>query len=97
LEEIRQRWFYAVREHAPLYKEEDFHVLADDRVKQSKEGRRMPGVKKLFKESENHAKPKYIKFEKRTMRDGYAKKRSIKDRNLKLPDIISDNERYKEK
>lgn len=31
-----------------------------DGVKQSKEGRRMPGVKKLFQESENSAKPEYI-------------------------------------
>ena len=29
-------------------------------MKQSKEGRRMPGVKKLFQESENSAKPEYI-------------------------------------
>lgn len=45
---------------APLYKEEDFHILVGDSVKQSKEERRMPGVKKLFQESENSAKPNYI-------------------------------------
>lgn len=44
----------------PLYKEGNFHVLVGDGVKQSKEGRRMPGVKKLFQESENSAKPEYI-------------------------------------
>lgn len=60
LEEIRKRWFSAVREYAPLYKEGNFHVLVGDGVKQSKEGRRMPGVKKLFQESENSAKPEYI-------------------------------------
>lgn len=60
LDEIRQRWFSAVREYAPLYQEGDFHVLVGDGVKQSKEGRRMPGVKKLFQESENSAKPEYI-------------------------------------
>lgn len=60
LDEIRQRWFSVVREYAPLYKEGDFHVLVGDGVKQSKEGRRMPGVKKLFQESENSAKPQYI-------------------------------------
>lgn len=60
LDEIRQCWFSAVREYAPLYKEGDFHVLVGDGVKQSKEGRRMPGVKKLFQESENSAKPEYI-------------------------------------
>ena len=60
LEDIRRRWFSAVRQYAPLYKEENFHVLVGDGVKQSKEGRRMPGVKKLFQESENSAKPEYI-------------------------------------
>lgn len=60
LDEIYWRWFSAVREYAPLYKEGDFHVLVGDGVKQSKEGRRMPGVKKLFQESENSAKPEYI-------------------------------------
>ncbi len=43
-----------------LYREGNYHVLVGDGVKQSKEGRRMPGVKKLFQESENSAKPEYI-------------------------------------
>lgn len=60
LEDVRRRWFSAVRQYAPLYKEGGFHVLVGDGVKQSKEGRRMPGVKKLFQESENSAKPEYI-------------------------------------
>lgn len=60
LEQVRQRWFYAVREYAPLYKEGELHVLVGAGVKQSKDGRRMPGVKKLFQESENSAKPEYI-------------------------------------
>ncbi len=60
LADIRRHWYSAVREYAPLYKEGDFHVLVGDGVKQSKEGRRMPGVKKLFQESENSAKPEYI-------------------------------------
>lgn len=60
LEDIRRRWFSAVMDHAPLYREGGFHVLVGDGVKQSKEGRRMPGVKKLFQESENSAKPEYI-------------------------------------
>ena len=37
-----------------------FHVLVGDGVKQSKEGRRIPGVKKLCQESENSAKPQFI-------------------------------------
>ncbi len=60
LDNIRKRWCLAVREYAPLYREDGFHVLVGDGVKQSKEGRRMPGVKKLFQESENSAKPDYI-------------------------------------
>ena len=60
LEDIRRCWFSAVMDHAPLYREGGFHVLVGDGVKQSKEGRRMPGVKKLFQESENSAKPEYI-------------------------------------
>ncbi len=60
LDGIRERWCMAVREYAPLYTEGGLHVLVGDGVKQSKEGRRMPGVKKLFQESENSAKPDYI-------------------------------------
>ncbi len=60
LDTIRSRWFSAVKEYSPLYREGNFHVLVGDGVKQSKEGRRRPGVKKLFQESENSAKPEYI-------------------------------------
>lgn len=60
MEDIRRRWFSVVREYVPLYKEGNLHILVGDGVKQSKEGRRMPGVKKLFQESENSAKPEYI-------------------------------------
>ena len=60
LADIRQRWFSAVSKFSPLYKEGNYYILVGDGVKQSKEGRRMPGVKKLFQESENSAKPEYI-------------------------------------
>ena len=60
LDSLRRCWFSAVRQYAPLYKEGNLHILVGDGVKQSKEGRRMPGVKKLFQESENSAKPEYI-------------------------------------
>ncbi len=60
MEEIRKRWFSAVRLYAPLCKEGNYHIFVGDRVKQSKEGRRMPGAKKLFQKSENSAKPEYI-------------------------------------
>ena len=60
LADMRKRWFSAVRQYAPLYKEGSFHVRVGAGVKQAKEGRCMPGVKKLFQESENSAKPEYI-------------------------------------
>ena len=60
LDSIRQRWFEAVKKYSPLHREDEFHVLIGDGVKQSKEGRRIPGIKKLFQESENSAKPQYI-------------------------------------
>ena len=60
LDAIRRCWFSAVMTYFPLYKEGGFHILVGDGVKQSKEGRRMPGVKKLFQESDNSAKPEYI-------------------------------------
>lgn len=47
LDTIRHRWFRAVKDTFPLYKQGNFHILAGDGVKQSKEGRRMPGVKRL--------------------------------------------------
>ena len=43
LADIRKRWFSAVRQYAPLYREGSFHVLVGDGVKQSKEGRLSSG------------------------------------------------------
>ena len=60
LTDIRQRWFSAISKYSPFYKEGNYYILVGDGVKQSKEGRRMPGVKTLFQESENSAKPEYI-------------------------------------
>ena len=45
LEDIRRRWFSAVMDHAPLYRKAASMSFVGDGVKQSKEGRRMPGVK----------------------------------------------------
>lgn len=53
-------WFQSVRNHAALHKEDGFTILIGDGVKQAKEGRFMPAVKKLFQESENSSKPQYI-------------------------------------
>ena len=60
LETIKLKWFEVVSAHAPLYKEEEYTILIGDGVKQAKEARHMPGVKKLFQESENSSKPEYI-------------------------------------
>ena len=60
LQSIKMKWFETVSSSAPLYKEEDYTILIGDGVKQAKEGKHMPGVKKLFQESENSSKPEYI-------------------------------------
>ena len=60
LDRIRQCWFQTVLRLFPLYQEGGFHLLIGDGVKQSKEGRRIPGVKKLCQESENSATPQFI-------------------------------------
>lgn len=60
LDGLRLMWFRVVQEHTDLYKEDGFTVLIGDGVKQAKEGRFMPAVKKLFQESENSSKPEYI-------------------------------------
>lgn len=59
LDDIRTHWLSAVGKYASLYQEGNLYLVGDG-VRQSKEGRRIPGVKKLFQESENSVKPKYI-------------------------------------
>lgn len=60
LESISLKWFQVAKKYAPAYFEGDAIVLIGDGVKQSKEGRYMPGVKKLHQESENSSKADYI-------------------------------------
>lgn len=61
LDEIRSTWCRVVRRMAPLYTLEDGRIVfIGDGVKQPKEARKMPGVKKLHQESENSSKPEYI-------------------------------------
>lgn len=60
LESIKLKWFEVVASSDALYKEDDYTILIGDGVKQAKEARHMPGVKKLFQESENSSKPEYI-------------------------------------
>ncbi len=57
---LRRRWSQTVEGNAPLFRVGGMAVLGGDGVKQAKEGRRMPAVKKLCQESENSAKPEFI-------------------------------------
>lgn len=57
---LREKWYSLVKEKATLLKVDGRVVLAGDGVKQSKEGLRMPGVKKLHQESEDSSKGEYI-------------------------------------
>jgi hypothetical protein len=60
LESLRLIWLQVVRSAAPLLYVQERVVLVGDGMKQAKEGRRMPGVKKLHQESENSSKGEYI-------------------------------------
>nr|WP_229522428.1 transposase [Paenibacillus monticola] len=57
---LRQKWLQVVCQHAPLLVVQGRMVLVGDGMKQVKEGRRMPGVKKLHQESENVSKGDYL-------------------------------------
>jgi hypothetical protein len=60
LEEAEDAWSSFVVENAPLVKVAGLPVQVTDGVKQSKEGRRIPAVKRLHQESGNSSKPEYI-------------------------------------
>lgn len=60
LQSLLNQWMNCVKDIAPIYKEEGMTILVGDGVKQSKEARKMPGVKKLHQESENSSKAEYI-------------------------------------
>lgn len=60
LETLSNAWFRTVKQFAPIHYENGVAILIGDGVKQSKEGRYMPGVKKLHQESENSSKAEYI-------------------------------------
>jgi hypothetical protein len=56
LTELERKWWHVVADYAPLMKHNGVAVLVGDGIKVSKEGRRMPGVKRLHQESENSSK-----------------------------------------
>lgn len=60
LESLRTTWIQVVNKTAPVLVVNGRVVLVGDGMKQTKEGRRMPGVKKLHQESENSSKGEYI-------------------------------------
>ena len=60
LPSLRLKWFQVVRGTAPLYRVNGAVVLVGDGMKEAKEARREPGVKKLHQESENNSKGEYI-------------------------------------
>lgn len=60
LDSLRLAWFKVVGRLAPLLYVRGRVVLVGDGMKQAKEGRRMPGVKKLHQESEISSKGEYI-------------------------------------
>jgi len=60
LESLRLKWLEVVKRIAPLFRLNGRVVLVGDGMKQGKEARHMPGVKKLHQESENSSKGAYI-------------------------------------
>ena len=60
LERVRSKWAEIVGEKFPLFEKAGHCVLVGDGTKQAKEGRHMPGVKKLAQESETQSKQEYL-------------------------------------
>ena len=56
---IRHCWWETIAKCMPLYRECGMYILLADGVKQAKEGRRIPGVKRLHQESETQSKAEY--------------------------------------
>jgi hypothetical protein len=54
------KWGSIVKIHAPVIQVNGYTVLAGDGIKQPKEARKMPGVKRHHQESENVSKAEYI-------------------------------------
>jgi hypothetical protein len=57
---IKYAWLKVVASMPVLIKENGRNILVGDGVKQPKEGRKTPGVKKLHQESDNSSKGEYI-------------------------------------
>ncbi len=57
---LAQLWFDIVIKHFPVYEADGRPVLILDGIKNSREGRKMPGVKYLHQQSESNSKPRFI-------------------------------------
>ena len=60
LESVRNRWCKIVKACFPLFQKNGRSILIGDGTKQAKEGRSMPGVKRMAQESGTQSKPSYI-------------------------------------
>jgi len=60
LETIRRKWLDVVMGSGLVYRVCDKPLLIGDGVKETKEGRKIPCVKKLVQESENSSKPQFM-------------------------------------
>lgn len=60
LENLVTTWVHIVKNIGHVCLEDHMPVLVIDGIKKSKEGRKMPGVKKLHQESDNSSKAEYI-------------------------------------
>ena len=60
IDEVTDLWFTIVIKHFPVHYIGDRPVLLLDGIKNSKEGRKMPGVKFLHQQSESNTKPQFI-------------------------------------
>ena len=60
LDSLRKKWFSVVASSGFVLQVGGRHILAGDGVKASKEAFHMPGVKKLYQESEDSSKGEYI-------------------------------------
>ena len=59
MERVRSKWAEIVGKKFPLFEKAGHCFLIGDGAKRAKEGRRMPGVKKLAQESETQSKPEH--------------------------------------
>jgi hypothetical protein len=60
LETLKQQWIYLVGRSDTVFREKGMPILIGDGTKQSKEGKKMPGVKRLHQESEDSSKAEYV-------------------------------------